>query len=91
MNLPEPIREPYNRVQKKLTEKTVVESQIIMKEAILSENVPEIVEIDDENKIITNIAITVDGMWQKRGHTSKIGCVFVLSIRSGYWIMKCAA
>ena len=44
---------------------------------ILLENDPEIVEI------ITNIAVTVDGIWQKRGHTSKNGCVFVLSVRSG--------
>ena len=73
MDLPQPInREPYNRVQKKLTETTVVETQIIMMESadwlshdILLENNPEIVEIDDENKLITNIAVTVDGTWQK--------------------------
>ena len=91
MDLPQPInREPYNRIQKKLSETTVVETQIIMKEAadrlsqdILVENDPENVVIDDENRIITNISVTVDGTWQKRGHTSKIGCVFVLSVRSG--------
>ena len=28
-------------------------------------------------------SVTVDGTWQKRGHTSKIGVVFVISVDSG--------
>ena len=34
-------------------------------------------------KEIAEVAVSVDGTWQKRGHSSKFGVVFVLSIRTG--------
>ena len=41
-------------------------------------------DIDDEDgSTIARVAVTVDGMWQKRGHSSKIGVVFVISVDSG--------
>ncbi|XP_065051289.1 uncharacterized protein LOC135680963 [Rhopilema esculentum] len=29
------------------------------------------------------VAVTVDGTWQKRGHSSRVGVVFVISVRTG--------
>lgn len=40
--------------------------------------------IEDENDVeIAKVAVTVDGTWQKRGHSSKIGVVFVISVDTG--------
>ena len=40
--------------------------------------------IEDEKDVeIAEVAVTVDGTWQKRGHTSKIGVVFVISVNIG--------
>ncbi len=35
-----------------------------------------------KNEKIAEVADTVDGTWQKRGHTSKIGVVFPMSVRT---------
>ncbi len=43
---------------------------------------PDDIEVDGED-IIANVAITDDGTWQKRGHSSKIGVVFVISVEMG--------
>ena len=51
----------------------------------------DITKIEDSNRVkiaangqeIADVAVSVDGTWQKRGHSSKIGVVFVLSIRTG--------
>ena len=40
--------------------------------------------IEDENGTeVAKVAVTVDGTWQKRGHSSKIGVVFVISVATG--------
>ena len=33
--------------------------------------------------MIAKVSVTVDGTWQKRGHSFKIGIVFVISVRPG--------
>ena len=33
--------------------------------------------------MIAKVSVTVGGTWQKRGHSSKIGIVFVISARTG--------
>ena len=33
--------------------------------------------------MIANVSVTVDGTWQKRGYSSKIGVVFVISVEMG--------
>ena len=38
---------------------------------------------DIDNNEILQAAVTVDGTWQKRGHSSKIGVVFVISVDTG--------
>ena len=32
---------------------------------------------------VAEVAVTVDGTWQKRGHSSKIGVVFIISVLTG--------
>lgn len=34
-------------------------------------------------QLVANVSVTVDGTWQKRGHSSKIGVVFVISVDKG--------
>ena len=35
------------------------------------------------NKQVAKVAVTLDGTWQKRGHNSKFGVVFILSVDTG--------
>ena len=42
---------------------------------------PELVDKDPDYAIL--IAISVDGTWQKRGYSSKLGVVFVIAIETG--------
>ena len=44
---------------------------------------PERGEVTADGDIIADVAVTVDGTWQKRGHSSKIGVVFVISVKTG--------
>ena len=44
-------------------------------------NLGNIVNIN--NKQAANVAVTVDDTQQKRGHNSKIGVVFILSVETG--------
>ncbi|CAH3044759.1 unnamed protein product, partial [Pocillopora meandrina] len=38
---------------------------------------------DENGTEVAKVAVTVDGTWQKRGHSSKIGVVFVISVATG--------
>eukprot|EP00794_Sanderia_malayensis_P001550 gene1550-1713_t len=44
---------------------------------------PENIEETSGGLLIANVAVTVDGTWQRRGHSSKNGVVFVISVRTG--------
>jgi len=90
LNLPQPVRwTPYNNIQNKLSEVSVEHANQAMKEAgqrlfsYMLEKEPDNSEITADGKIIVNAAVTVDGTWQKRGHTSKNGAVFFLSVETG--------
>ena len=52
-----------------------------MKDKIATERPQDIDDEDDST--IARVAVTVDGTWQKRGHSSKIGVVFVISVDTG--------
>ena len=39
--------------------------------------------ITEDNDKFAIVAVTVDGTWMKRGHQSKLGVVFVQSVRTG--------
>ena len=40
-------------------------------------------QIEDGEDIIACVSVTVDGTCQKRGHSSKLGVVFVISVDTG--------
>ena len=44
---------------------------------------PGNIEINEDGEKIVKVAVTVDGTKQRRGHSSKIGVVFVISVRTG--------
>ena len=43
---------------------------------------PDDIEEDGEDTI-AHVSVTVDGTWQERGHSSKIGVVLVISVDTG--------
>ena len=51
--------------------------------AFTMEHDPENVELQDDGTIIANVTVSIDGTWQKRGHASKHGVVFVVSVATG--------
>ena len=88
MDLPEPItRKPFSNI-KHLCEKSKVMAEQLMQEAVIRVyNITA--EEEPENVIMTSygelacVSVTVDGTWQRRGHSSKFGVVFVMSARTG--------
>ena len=63
-------------------------SENMMKEAAqrlfvyIENNSPENIMLCNE-KSVAKVAVTVDGTWQKRGFSSKIGVVFIISVDTG--------
>lgn len=89
LDLPAPVhKEPYNRHLRMIEKAVVQEAEGKMIDAanrlkaIIQKEQPENITIED-GKEIGEVAVSVDGSWQKRGYTSKIGVVFVLSVRTG--------
>ena len=89
MNLPPPVTtKAYNEHLKQIEKASTNHAEQIMKDAAkrlkdkIATERPQ--AIDDQNDIeIARVAVTVDGTWQKRGHSSKIGVVFVISVDTG--------
>ena len=86
MGLVQPIHKtPYNTIQKKLSSTSVEQAEKIMCEAadrlrtIVLEEHADNIEVFENGNLIAKVAVTVDGTWQRRGHCSKIGVVFVLA------------
>ena len=50
---------------------------------IVEEEEPTKIEVTKDGKIVAKAAVTVDGTWQKRGHSSRVGVVFVIAVRTG--------
>ena len=48
----------------------------------IAEN-PGNIEVTDKDTLIAKVGVTVDGTWQKTGHSSKMCVVFVISIDTG--------
>lgn len=44
---------------------------------------------DDGNTVMANVAVTIDETWQKRGHSSKIGVIFVIPVDIGEILDYC--
>ena len=89
MNLQPPVaKEAYKKHIVQIEKATKSNAGAVMKDAakrlrekIMTEH-PDDIEMDGED-IIANVAVTVDGIWQKRGHSSKIGVVFLISVKTG--------
>ena len=47
------------------------------------EEEPEICEVDQNEGMFPNVAVTVNGTWQKLGHSSNMGVVSVISVLTG--------
>ena len=47
------------------------------------ENDPDNVHVNEHGDVVANVTVTVDGTWQKRGPTSKIGVIFIISVLTG--------
>ena len=80
--------EPHNELMEHLSVKYVEQADIAMQNSalklskIMLADHPEKVEVNND-KMIFSVAVTVDGTWQRRGHCSKIGVVFVISVLTG--------
>ena len=90
MGLPPPLSSrAYNEQVKKIAHHAVKITEKIMLES--AERLIKVVEREDQTKIevieggkkVAKVAVTVDGTWQKRGHSSRIGVVFVIAVRTG--------
>ena len=89
LNLPKPVNNnPYGVILKKLHKKSGEMSENMMKEAAqrlffyIENNSPENIMLCNE-KYVAKVAVTVDGTWQKRGFSLKIGVVFIISVELG--------
>ena len=90
MDLAQPVNKtPYNKIQNEIETMLHKQAEVIMKEAAsrlilkVCEDDPSSIELNESGEWVANVAVTVDGTWQKRGHASKIGVVFDLSVDTG--------
>ena len=88
MNLPSPVTSnAYQDHLKQILEASKEHCEELMKEAAerlrsdIVSDAPELVDEDADGAL--PCTVTVDGTWQKRGHTSKIGVIFVISVKTG--------
>ena len=99
MNLSPPVtKKAYNdhliQIEKAAVENATVQMQNAADRLFkrVERESPESVE-EEEGTRVAKVAVSVDGTWQKRGHSSKIGVVFVISIRTGkildYEVVTC--
>ena len=78
MDLPPPVnKSAYNRLQQMLYEKSVDQAEKVMHDA--SRRLFNVID----NKMVAAVAVSIDGTWQRRGHCSKNGVVFLISIIIG--------
>ena len=90
LDLPKPIHhKPYDKIirdlsgnAQRLAERKMMDAAAKLVQ-ITKEEDPSNIEESSEGQIIANVAVTVDGTWQRRGHSSKNGVVFILSVRTG--------
>ena len=88
MDLPPTItKSPYSRMTKAISSNTVIKAEAAKEAANKLANIcldedPENTVISD-GVIVTNVSVSVDETWQRKGHNSKTGVVFVISILTG--------
>ena len=92
MDLPPPISKSYSKVLKNLKIKSEKAAKKIRKEAadrLLSSCSPDDIELDLNGVMTARVAVTLDGTWQKREHSSKHGVVYLLSVDMGEVLDYC--
>ena len=90
MDLPPPVtKKAYNQHLISIEKQSVTNAEKLMSDAaerlkqITAKEHPENIHPSSDGSIVADVAVSVDGTWQKRGHSSKIGVIFVISIRTG--------
>ena len=89
MNFPPPVaKKAYNqhliqieKAVKNNAEEIMKDAAKRLKEKVLMER-PDDIEKDGAVEV-ARVAVTVEGTWQKRGHSSKMGVIFVISVDTG--------
>ena len=82
LDLPPPVSMPaYSALTKKIAIEAVNNAERLIQ--LTLEDYPENIEILNDGSAIAHVAVSVDGTRQKRGHNSKNGVVFVISIMTG--------
>ena len=77
---------PFNKISKVIHKSKSVATEKLLKDAgnklfnVVLENEPEKVDVNDDGTHDANVAVSVHGTWQLRGHTPKSRAVFVISI-----------
>ena len=89
MNLPPPVTKTcYNEHLIKIEKAAIANAEEVMLESAkrlyqkIALEQPEKIEEFEEYDVAC-VGVTVDGTWQKRGHSSKIGVTFVISVGTG--------
>lgn len=83
MGLTDPVNKgSYNDITKSLCETSIPTTEELMNDAAMRLRKMQFPEetITDQ---VADVAVTVDGTWQHRGHSSKHGVVFIISVVTG--------
>ena len=90
MNLPPPVTNTnYNKIQTTVYSRIQLQTQQSISDAakrlfnIVEMEEPDNIDVTDADNRCAKVSVTVDGTWQRRGHSSKNGVVFVMSTRTG--------
>ena len=82
LDLPPPVLQPsYSKISNNLSMVSRTMAEVSMKEVaqrlveIIMDRSPDDIQVEEDGRIIANVAVTIDGTWQKRGHASKHGVV----------------
>ena len=86
---PPSTKKAYNDHLKRIEKMALSDTEEIMCKSaerlrdITARETPENIYTTEDGTVLADVAVSVDGTWQKRGHSSKIGVVFVISIKTG--------
>ena len=87
LDLLQPVTDtPFTHIKNDILEFVSKNTEKIMKDAakrllsITLRDDPQNITVKPNGEIIGDVTVTVDGTWQRRGHSSKIGVVFVISV-----------
>ena len=95
MNLPPPVtKKAYNDHKIQIKTIAVDHAETLMKDAAkrlvdkVTMESPDDIE-DDGTTVVANVSVTIVGTWQKRGHSSRIGVTFIISVDTGEVLDYC--